>query len=60
MIQSIHDNEVAGLYLFLCEGQLRDVILATMWIVLRAVGMLFKRVGQCFGTCYRVELLIRQ
>ena len=60
MIQSIHDDEVAGLYLFMGERQLHDVIFASMWIVLCAVGTLFKRVGHSFSPCNRVDLLFRQ
>ena len=56
VVEAVHYYKIAGLYLFLCERYLFEIVLSFVWIVLRAVGYQFERIGYGFGLCYGVEL----
>ena len=58
VVQSVHNDEVAGLHLFFGERNLCQVVFAFVRIVLCAVGDILQRVGQRLGLHDGVALLV--
>ena len=58
VVEAVHDDEVAGFYLFVGEGDLCQVVFALVGVVLRAVGDLLERVFHLGGTRQRVAHLV--
>ena len=58
VMESVHDDEIGGLHLFLGERNVLQVVFAFVGIVLRTVGDLAQRVFHGCCLCQRVALLV--